>query len=299
MRTKHFYIAILLALGMGCEDVIEVDTPSEAPRLVVEGLLRVDRTEPYIPIAIRVTETTNFFGTSQPVSDLESIVIITEVFEDGISQGTGVSSLAELQPGSGIYEPDPTFDSDQRISTNVLSQEDVVFTLIIRYNGRGYAAQTRFNGSVPITSLELGENTLFDEDETELKVRFRDQPDEDNFYILDFGFGNYLPTEDTFYKGQLFEFSYFYDQQFEAGTTLEVGLLGADLEFYNYMNLLVEQSEGPDDPFQTPVATVRGNVFDITDLDNLNNFDNTNQPEVFPLGYFAIVEEYTAQITIQ
>ncbi|WP_445381797.1 DUF4249 family protein [Robiginitalea sp. IMCC43444] len=298
MRNRHFYIAILLALGMGCEDVIDVDTPSEAPRLVVEGLLRVDLAEPFIPIAIRITETTNFFETSSPVSNLESIVIISEVFEDGISQSTRVSSLAELQPGSGIYEPDPTFDSDQRIPTSVLSQ-DVVFTLVIRHNDKGYAAQTRFVPSVTITSLEQGTNTLFGEDETEVKVGFRDQPDEDNFYVFDFGSGNYLPTEDTFYQGQLFEFSYFYDQQFETGTSLEIGLLGADLDFYNYMSLLVEQSEGPDDPFQTPVATVRGNVFDITDLDNLNNFDNTNQPEVFPLGYFAVVEEYTAQLTIQ
>ena len=60
-----------------------------------------------------------------------------------------------------------------------------------------------------------------------------------------------------------------------------------------------EQTEGQDDPFQTPAATVRGNIFDITDLDNLNNFDNTDQPDVFPLGYFAIVQEYTAQITLE
>lgn len=299
MKGNYIYLVLSLLLSISCEDVIEVDTPTEAPRLVVEGLLRVDMDEPFIPVAIRVTETTNFFETSQPVSDLESIVIIFEVFEDGISQSTGVSSLAELQPGSGVYEPDPTFDNDQRIPTSVLNQQDVVFTLVIRYNGRGYAAQTRYVASVPITSLEQGENTLFDEDETEIKVRFQDQPDVENFYVFDFGFGNYLPSEDTFFKGQLFEFSYFYDQSFDPGTTLEVGLLGADLEFYNYMSLLVEQTEGQDDPFQTPAATVRGNIFDITDLDNLNNFDNTDQPDVFPLGYFAIVQEYTAQITLE
>ena len=40
------------------------------------------------------------------------------------------------------------------------------------------------------------------------------------------------------------------------------------------MNLLIEQSEGSFGPFQVPVATVRGNIFDVTGIDNLNQFDN-------------------------
>jgi hypothetical protein len=65
------------------------------------------------------------------------------------------------------------------------------------------------------------------------------------------------------------------------------------------MDLLIEQTEGQQGPFQTPVATVRGNVFDVTDLDNIENVDNATQPEVFPLGYFAIVQEFTERITIE
>jgi hypothetical protein len=44
---------------------------------------------------------------------------------------------------------------------------------------------------------------------------------------------------------------------------------------------------------------VRGNVFDVTDLDNIDVLDNAGQPEVFPLGYFAIVQEFTSTITIE
>ena len=51
--------------------------------------------------------------------------------------------------------------------------------------------------------------------------------------------------------------------------------------------------------FETPVATVRGNIFDVTDLDNIDLFDNVEQPDVFPLGYFAVVQEYKQTITIQ
>ena len=288
-----------IAGALACEDVIEVDVPVGEPRLVVEGLLRVDTTQTYIPVEIRLTKTAGFFDEIEPVTDVDEIVIIYQKLEDGLPSGnTFTSSLTQLEPGSGIYVPDPSFDADQRIPTSIL-KDDYRFTLVIGWRERRYAAQTEYVTSVPIDELRLGDGTLFDEDETELIVRFTDDPARDNFYIFDFGFGNYLASEDTFYKGQEFEFSYFYDEAFEPGTLLEVGLLGADRTFFNYMDLLVEQTEGQQGPFPPPVATVRGNVFDVTDLDNLDNVDNAGQPEVYPLGYFAIVQEFRAQITVE
>lgn len=297
---KGFYILLLplLALWTSCEDVIEVETPSEAPRLVVEGLVRVDTTQQFLGVEIRLTETSNFFGEPQPVSDVESIVIILQELVDGIPSSTGSKSLSEQPPGSGIYKPDPTFDAEQRIATSA-TELDILYTLVIQRAGRRYAAQTKYVPSVPIESLVQGTNTLIDSDETEVIVTYTDLPDQDNFYVFDFGFGNYLATEDTFYKGQQFSFSYFYDETFENGQELEVAVLGADQTFYNYMNLLVQQTDGQQGPFQPPVATVRGNVFDVTGLDNIDRFDNANQPEVFPLGYFAIVQEFRSTLTVQ
>ena len=282
-----------------CEDVIEVEVPSEDPRLVVEGLLRVDTSQTYIPVEIRLSQTAAFFEEIRPVTDVEEIAIIYQKLEDGIPTGdTFVSSLTQVDPGSGIYVPDPSFDTDQRIPTAIL-QDPYLFVLVIQWRGRRYAAQTEYVSSVPIDALRIGDGSLFGEEETELIVRFTDDPDLENFYVFDFGFNNYLTTLDIFYNGQEFEFSYFYDQEFEPGTVLEIGLLGADRTFFNYMDLLIEQSGGQQGPFQTPVATVRGNVFDVTGLDNIEDVDNTGQPDVFPLGYFAIVQEFTSRITIE
>ena len=108
-----------------------------------------------------------------------------------------------------------------------------------------------------------------------------------------------MVTEDEFYKGQKFEFSYFYDRRFEPGREIDISILGADESFYNYMDQLIEQTEGAQGPFQTPVATVRGNVFDITGIDNRDLFDNAERPQVFPLGYFAIVQEFKKKIVIE
>ncbi len=298
MKRYNFYCFVLTLFFLSCEDVVDVEVPTDEPRLIVNALMRVDVEQQFIPVEVRLTLTNNFFEELPIASADDNMTIIQEIFnEEGILESTGTSSLAETEPGSGIYVPDPTFDSDQRISVN-LTNLDVLYTLIIEYDGRRYAAQTRYVPSVPIDNLEIGDGTLFEDDETELIVTFTDDPDRDNFYVFDFGFSEFLAIEDEFFQGQQFEFSYFYDREFDPGTELEISILGADQTFFNYMDLLIEQTEGQQGPFQTPVATARGNVFDITGFDNIDLSDNVERPDDFPLGYFAIVQEYKATITV-
>lgn len=299
MRKIAALLLLLLPFFQGCEDVIDAETTTQPPKLNVEALMRVDLGEDYVPVVVKVAETSNFFGEI-PVTELENIVIFTNLYD---SQGdfvrTEFSYLYEEVPGSGIYVPDPNFTSDQRIPTFWLRDFRAEFELYITHKGRNYFAATSFAPSVPIANLRQGTRTLNDPDDTEVAVRFTDDPARQNYYIFDFGFGNYLASSDSFYQGRTFEFSYFYDQSFESGTELEIGLLGADEQFYNYMALLIEQSESSLDPFQTPVATVRGNIFDVTGIDNVEITDNVGRPDSFPLGYFAVVEEFRQTLTIR
>ncbi len=298
MIRKAILVLIFILIGLACEDVVDIATPSEPPRLIVNGVLNVDATEPFIPIAIRISQTDNFFGETTIVP-LESIIIITEFFDEfGLVSATGVSNLTELDVGSGIYVPDPSFTTDQRIPTEVL-ELDPLFILIITYDGRRYAAQTRYIPSVPIDRLSQGTETLFDDDATEVIVSFTDDATRDDFYVFDFGFGEFSVTEDQFYQGTSFEFSHFYDRELVPGDEITVQILGADQGFYNYINLLIEQTENNLGVFETPRATARGNVFDITGLDNINVVDNLGRPQDFPLGYFAIVETFQGSLTIE
>ena len=65
------------------------------------------------------------------------------------------------------------------------------------------------------------------------------------------------------------------------------------------MNLLIEQSKSDLDIFATPVATVRGNIINVTDIDNIEHFDNVNQTNNFTLGYFTVVQKFKKSIVIQ
>ena len=101
MKRWYFILLPLFGLWAACEDVIEVETPTEDPRLVIEGVIRVDTTREFLPVAIRLSETSSFFGEPRPVSDVENIVIIMQFLEDGLPTSSTTRSLAELQPGTG------------------------------------------------------------------------------------------------------------------------------------------------------------------------------------------------------
>jgi len=274
-------LVLCLWMGMGCEDVIDVEAPAEPPRLIVDALIRVDTTQVFTPVQVRVRESSGFFE-QVPVTGLKQITISNEL--------GAFKVLLENPPGSGNYE--------NMVSLALLRDGGEVI-LQIEHKDQRYLARTHFVPSVPIDSLRQGDKSLIEGDETELIVSFTDNPDRDDFYLLDFDLDEYLVTEDEFYQGQPFTFSYFYDRNLDPGQQLEIGLLGVDHSFYNYMDQLIEQSTGPMGPFQTPAATVRGNIINVTEIDNIDYFDNVYQPNNYALGYFAICQEYKKTITLQ
>ncbi|MFD2098343.1 DUF4249 family protein [Flagellimonas iocasae] len=276
---KYSLLSGVLLMVIGCEDVVEVDVPQEEPRLIVNALVRVNPSTDFVNIQVKVSLTNSFFGEI-PVTNLEQITLAGAVLVD------------YNNPGSGIYEGIRSRDYMES-----LEGEEIL--LQITWEDKRYYASTTYIPTVPIDAVEIGDDTLFNEDETEVIITFTDNPDRLNYYVFDMGSGNFTTVDDQFIQGQQFQFSYFYDKKFEPGEELTVKILGADQSFYNYMNLLIEQTEDNFGVFETPAATVRGNIFDVTELDNIDFFDNVNIPNEFALGYFAVVQEYSQTITIE
>jgi hypothetical protein len=295
---KQIFIALGLLLLFSCEDVVSVELPTDEPRLVIDGLLRVDKSQEFIDVEIKVTETSDFFQEN-PVTQVENASIVYgRPTGGGLFDSISSSSLVEREPGSGVYIPDPNASSEQRIRT-AAAEPGIVFILQLEHKERRYLARTEYSASVPLDNVRQGTETLFDEDDIEVVVTFTDNPDQNDFYVFDFDFGEFQALDDQFFQGQQFQFSYFYSKNLQVGQSITISILGANLDFFNYMDLLVEQTEDNGGVFETPITTVRGNVFDVTDLDNINIFDNVGQPDVFALGYFAVVQEFSQTITIE
>lgn len=296
-KTVNFFIIIIIGILVSCEDVIEVTLPENDQKLIVDAIIRIDTNEELIPFEVKVS-TTNSFFEKIPVTSLEYIVILVITLDEFGFEQTAVKTLAEVEEGSGIYVPDPCCEINLTYSS--VLESNPIFRMIIDHQGKRYYAETPYVSTVPIDQLAIGDGTLFGEDEsTELIVTFTDENNKENFYFFDFGFNEFLISDDRFYSGQEFEFSYFYDQSFKSGTQLDVSIMGVDKPFADYMEQLIEQSEPAQGPFQTPVSTVRGNVFDITGLDNIDIFDNVERPNDFALGYFAVVQELKKSIILE
>ncbi len=278
LRTSIVLITSILCF-LACEDVVDIETPSDRPRFIFDALIRVDTTQAMTPVRVEVTETNNFFEAIPPASVAE-MMLQNEMTGEQIF-------LTEVPENSGIY-----IDT---IPTEFLLRDRL--SLQITTANESYVASASFQPSVPIDSLVVGDGVLI-EDETELIVSFTDNGSRDDYYLFDFDFSSYLVTEDEFYQGQPFTFSYFYNEELAIGRKLEISLMGVDKPFYDYMALLIEQSEPPFGPFETPSVTVRGNFITVpegTSVDNANPIEN---PDAYALGYFAIVQEYKRSIFI-
>ncbi|MFS4448567.1 DUF4249 family protein [Maribacter sp. 2307UL18-2] len=281
---RKLLFCFLAGLIFSCEDVIEVDTPSSPPRLTIDALVRIDSSQPTTTISVKAGVTSSFFVEVEP-TDLNQIFLINPDYVPTSPLDERSIPLTEVAPG--VYEgtKNTTFFTEGELQ------------LVIEHEGQRYLALTRYAPSARIDSIEQGDNSLFSENDKEIKISFSDDGAIDNFYLFDFGRGDYLVTEDEFYQGQSFNFSYFIEDG--AGRKVDIALLGVDEPFYNYMNQLIVQAGGDQGPFQTPAATVRGNIINVTDIDNIDSFDNVENSDNFALGYFAVCETFESTIILE
>lgn len=281
---RKLLFCFLAGLILSCEDVIEVDTPSSPPRLTIDALVRIDSSQPTTTISVKAGVTSSFFVEVEP-TDLNQIFLINPDYVPTSPLDERSIPLTEVAPG--VYEgtKNTTFFTEGELQ------------LVIEHEGQRYLALTRYAPSARIDTIEQGDNSLFSENDKEIKISFSDDGAIDNFYLFDFGRGDYLVTEDEFYQGQSFNFSYFIEDG--AGRKVDIALLGVDEPFYNYMNQLIVQAGGDQGPFQTPAATVRGNIINVTDIDNIDSFDNVENSDNFALGYFAVCETFESTIILE
>ncbi len=275
---KNILILIACLITFGCQDVIEVDLPTEEPRLVIDALIRLeDMDNPSVLVQIKANLTSSFFEEVVPAQLQEITLTNTE-------SGSTIT-LQESIPDTGVYEN--VWDLLE------LTQGEV--ELNIQYNGQSYMARTNFVPTVPLDSLEQGTTTLFGDDETEVILSFTDNGERDDYYLFDFDFGEYLVSEDEFYQGKQFQFSFFYDSKLEDERLVTIRILGIDRDLFNYMNQLIQQSGADTGPFSTPATTVRGNIINVSDTAESNNTVNNN----FALGYFAICQTFSDSLLIK
>lgn len=281
---KFILSLLLISFTCSCEDVVEIDTPTTAPRLTIDALVRINSDNLSTKVVVKAGVTTSFFEEVAP-TNLDEIVIFNPDYVPTSALDGRSIVMTEVAPG--VYEGEK--------STNFFIEGEL--QLAIEHEGQRYLALTRYAPSARIDTIVQGDDFLFDDNDKEIEISFTDNGDLDNFYLFDFSRDDFLVTEDEFYQGQSFGFSYFVDGA--EGLVVDVALLGVTERFYNYMNQLIIQSGGDQGPFQTTAATIRGNIINITNIDNVDSFDNVQDSNNFALGYFAVCETFEERIVLE
>ncbi|MRH99371.1 DUF4249 family protein [Kriegella sp. EG-1] len=256
---------------VSCTDVIDVTVQSDETRLTVEASIDWEKGTAGNEQTIVLRTSTDFFDTATDTQVTGAIVKITNdangtefIFAD---QNNGSYTTTEFVP--------------------VMGQS---YTLEITYNGTLYTAQETMTAVPEITDIFQDREDGFNDEELEAHIIFNDPIDEENFYLFKFQKqGNLLPDfevgHDEFVNGNEIDWWYEIDEDDETdeietlqpGDVLEIEMYGISNDYYNYMDILIEQIGGVGLFQATPVG-VKGNVV------NLAN------PEDYAHGYFRLVE---------
>ncbi len=269
---KLIHIFILITLFSSCEEVIDLNVPSENPRLVIDASINWFKGTSGNNQQIKLTLTAPYFDNSVPPASGAEIKITdsnNNIFiftEDGFT---------------GIYK-NSSFDP-------ILNE---TYYLTIIYNQETYTASETLKSVSSIDYVDQNNNGGFSGNETELKAFYTDPADDENYYF--FEFISDIPVvpslevyKDEFTNGNQI-FGFYTEEDLTTGDKVTIRNYGVSKEFYNYMFILLQQnSQEGGGPFETQPATVRGNCI------------NQTNPKNYPLGYFRASEVDEFFYTVQ
>ena len=267
----NFMKKLFILIGFGflntsCEEVVQLDLPTETSRLSIDASLLMTPNETITQV-VELSLSGEFYQEENPVVSDASVQLVD------LTNNQTYDFMYDAALETYSLDFTPAFDTD--------------YKLHIIYDNETYESSVeQLMHAVPIDNLEQGDSTLFAGDEKEVLISYTDSAERDDFYLFDFGYQLYLATKDEFYQGNLFTFSYFYDD-LEAGDEVVITIMGIDERHFNFMTILIDQTEEGGNPFSTTPSTVRGNLYNLTN------------PEHYPMGYFRLSETYSKSLVLE
>jgi hypothetical protein len=274
MKNLKIIILFFLAITVySCQDVVDIPLNTDKPRLVIDASINWEKGTTGDLQKIKLTTTTNFYTNTIPTV---SGAVIT------VTNSTNTVFNFIETPNTGIY-----------LCNNFVSAIDEVYTLKIVSNGQTYTATDKLKSVATINNVtQEAQSGVIRENILKFKANYIDPANVDNYYLYKYVFPRAIrprfnPDEDTFFQGNPF-FSLAFEDELLVGDVIQVTHFGITKEYYNYMNILlsVSGSQGGG-PFQSPPATVKGNIKNTTDFEN------------YPFGYFRLCETSTFNYTVQ
>ena len=272
MKKLYILPVLMIMLFSNCEKVVDIEVPTIQPKLIIDASFEVffDKIPVNANTVVKLRLSADYFEETIPT------VTNATVFLTDLSNNTIINFSDE--DADGNYEPLNPF----------IPIDNVTYELTIIYDNETYKGTATKVKSTPLSKVEQGDKTLFSGEEIELKISFKDNILEENYYLFNIDFYNFLTIEDRFFNGTNYNFSYFYeDENIEFPQEIDIKISGITKEYFTYFRVLVDQSgQNSGGPFETVPSSLLGNMINTTNESN------------FPLGYFHISETDTFTISL-
>lgn len=271
-KINIILIVIMTAFFTSCEEVVNVNLDTAPPRLVIEAAINWQKGTDGSEQTIKLTTTTGFYSSEIPTVAGATVYIRN-------SSGT-IFDFIEV-PGTGKY-----------VCTDFIPVLNETYYLTVVSNGNTYTASETLNPVAPITQIVQNNEGGITGQDIEVRAYFDDPAGEINFYLYEYSStiqarSDFYVDDDSRFNGNQF-FSLSQSEDYKPGDVIRITHYGISQSYYNYMNIVVSlagQTGGG--PFQSPPATIRGNIINETDSAD------------FPFGYFSLSEMDTKFYTIQ
>ncbi len=273
MKNTYQYIGLLLLtvfVSTSCEDTIDVDVPNGGARLVVDASIAWEKGTSGQNQSIKLSTSTAYFDVNPDLPVTGANVKITKL-DDG-------TEFNFQHSGNGIYT-----------TGDFIPELNQDYELQIINDGKTYTGTETLVSVVDISNLEQTTDGGDSDDDIEVTIYFDDPADVHNYYLGEFipSLDQLLtlePLDDSFTDGNQ-NFLEYENEDFVAGTSVNINLYGISQQFYNYINILVNQQDGGG-PFATTPVQLKGNCKNIAD------------PNEEVLGYFRLGEVDRRSVTI-
>ena len=274
MQKIFFILSIVSVLSLtSCEEVVKVDLDTAPAKLVIDASINWEKGTSGNEQTIKLSTTTGYYSNVIP-SVSGAIVFIT-------NSSNTVFNFMEEVPNTGLY-----------VCNNFVPVIGENYLLTVNYAGQTYTASEKMIAVPEITNVTQRNDAGFNADEIEVKFFFQDNGSENNAYLTRYGttvnaFPEFEVFDDRFEQGNQM-FGLYSNEDLKAGDTIDYTLYGISTPYYNYMNILLGiAGTNGGSPFQTPPATVRGNI--------INQINEAN----YCLGYFRLCEVDKLQYVVQ
>ena len=262
-KIKSLLVIILALFIYSCEDVIPVNLNTATPKLVIEASINWKKGTSGNQQKITLTTTTDFYSNQIPKVSGATVYI--------------------KNSSNTIFDFIESAIKGDYVCYNFVPVLNEVYTLTIISNGSIYNAKESLKSVAPITEIIQNNNGGFTGNTIEIKSYFTDPANEPNYYLYKYIYSNQIKSnfyvdQDEFFNGNRF-FSISQNNDLKVGDKIEVIHYGISKTYYNYMSVLVSiAGNNGGGPFQSPPATVRGNIINTTNVAD------------YPLGYFSLSE---------